>query len=457
MKFFKSTLSILILIALCFVNNFSCKNSASKIASQTENTETEKPFKEGNPLVKNVGMADPHIRIFNNKAYLYATRDEDKTAKKFVMPDWKIWSSDDLVHWDLERTIEPTETYMGKSKRCWATDAAYKNGKYYFYFSNGNTDTGVMVGNTPTGPFKDALGKPMLPEDLTPIKEYDPSVLVDDDNEAYIVFGHHRSNHPDFYYMIAKLSEDMISLAETPKEVKIIGDAKVLGGSDKPTLHKRNGIFYLSAGSHYATSKNIYGPYTKVGNSGNSNYGLDGKAHGNYFDWNDQSFHTWCHFHLGKDVARYRESYISYLHYKDNGEMVTDTNFLDKHFAMGVGQYDANWDKIEAEWYMRSTRTEKKDGLNNGFVIKNIAEDGSISFPNLYNLKDKKSIKFNVLSLNGGKIEVKSGEGKIIGLCEVEKTETYTITSCDLSNLEDVKSFVLSFKGEVFLDWFSIN
>jgi hypothetical protein len=325
-----------------------------------------------------------------------------------------------------------------------------------------------MVAKTPVGPFKDVLGKPMLPEDLTPTKEYDPTILIDDDGSksAYIAFGHHRSADPDYYFMIAKLDEDMISLAETPKEIKIVGDVNVLGGNDKPTLHKHNGIYYLSAGSHYAMSKNVYGPYIKTGNSGNDEYGLNSRAHGNYFDWNNQSFHTWCHFHLGKDVARYRESYISYLHYKDNGEMVTDTDFLGKHFTFGVGQYDANWNKIEAEWYMSAENVVKKENENGGFEIQNIKNGGTLYYPNVYNLEFQKSMSFYVSALNTTKIEIRgdSKEGRLLGVCEIFRTgnlTNYKEVTCKLSNTEGVKDMYLIFKGDqddaLHLDWFSFN
>lgn len=377
----------------------------------------------GNPIKKDFGMADPHAYVFKDKVYLFTTRDAVRDAKSFVMPDWHIWSSDDLVNWKHERTIEPTETYMGKSNNCWATETVYMNGKYYFYFSNGNKDTGVMVADNPAGPYVDVLKRPLLPENLTVGKEYDPTVLVDGD-DAYIVFGHYRSDDPDLNYYIAKLNKDMISLAETPKKVEILGDANVLKGNDKPNLHKHNGIYYLSAGMHYATSDNIYGPYLRRGNSGNNKNGMDRRAHGNYFEWNNQWFNTWCHFHLGKENGRFRESYITYLHYRNNGEMVSDTVLIDKHFETGVGKYSADWDCIEAEWFMKASREElkieRKDG---GFGISNVSDGDFVYYPNVRGLKNIKYIVFKAEVLGNGIIEIRedSSDGRVLGEMKVSK------------------------------------
>lgn len=419
----------------------------------------------GNPLVSDFGMADPHMYVFEGKVYMFTTRDSSKTARSFVMPDWHIWSTEDMVTWEHLRTIKPTETWMGESIRCWATETVTKNGKYYFYFSNGNESTGVLLADKPEGPYTDVLGKPMLDKELTATKEYDPGVLVDDDGQAYITFGHHRSNDDDYYYMIARLNDDMVSLAETPREIKIVGDADVLAGNDKPNLHKRHGVYYLSAGAHYATSDDVYGPYTKVGNAGNGDYGLDGRAHGNYCEWNNQWFHTWCHFHLGKDVARFRESYISYLHYKDNGEMVTDTDFLEQHFATGVGQYDANWETIEAEWYMKSGEATKRECPNGGFEIQQISKRTSLYYPNMNNLDKKSSLSFCVSSLRGGTIEVYSGDNKplLIGKCSVPSTGAWTSYQdvvCPI-NSSNSQQLLIKFKGRgddiMHLDSFKFN
>jgi len=420
----------------------------------------------GNPIKPNVGMADPHIFIFNNKAYLYSTRDADSTAHQFIMPEWNIWSSDNLVDWKHERTILPTETYMGQSNNCWATDHAYRDGKYYFYFSNENVNTGVMVSDAPAGPYKDALGKPMIEENLSSGKEYDPTVFIDTDGKAYLIYGHFRDKDPALSYFLLELNKDMVSFSGNPHRIQIEGDVNVLEGNDKPNLHKRNGIYYLSAGAHYATSKSVLGPYKRIGSTGNGTYGLSSRAHGNFFEWNNQWFHTWCHFHLGKEVAFYRESYISYLHYKDNGEMVTDTAFLKHHFSTGVGQYDANWNKIEAEWYMAATGNEKRECPKGGFEIQKVQPKSSLYYPQVKNMEYMQQISFFVSSVQGGQILVYADNcsKKLLGMVKVPKSggwAHYQRISCKLKNLKGVNAIYLVFDGKskdtVHLDWFAFS
>lgn len=372
----------------------------------------------GNPIVPDVGMADPHCYVFNDKVYLFTTRDLDATQKKFTAPDWNIWSSDDLVNWKHERTIKPSATYIGEGGKCWATETVCRDGKYFFYFSNGATDTGVMTADRPEGPYEDALRRPMIKSDLTPGKEYDPTILIDDDvkQTAYIIFGNHFPGDHKNKYRIARMSDDMLSLDEHPREIVINDLERMFAHNDKPTLHKRGDVYYLSGGSTYAMSKNIYGPYQAVGNSGDGKNGLNFRGHGNYFTWNNQWFHTWCHFHLGRGVAKYRESYMSYLHYKDNGEMVTDTDFLRQHFATGVGQYDAGWKMIQAEWYMKADGVTKRESPNGGFEVRSVRDGGYLCFPNVVNLAKQKSITLRVV---GQRRDDRSSSqrfaGKVIG------------------------------------------
>lgn len=91
-----------------------------------------------NPVVKGKGHGDPHIRIFNDKVYIYVSHDVDPNAKDFVMRDWYVLSSDDMIKWDVKCILKAEDTYIGANDHCWAVDAASRNGKYYLYFSEWN-------------------------------------------------------------------------------------------------------------------------------------------------------------------------------------------------------------------------------------------------------------------------------------------------------------------------------
>ncbi|MFW6146273.1 MAG: hypothetical protein ACOC7R_02960 [Planctomycetota bacterium] len=47
----------------------------------------------GNPLIGGRGVADPHVRIFGDRAYMYATHDRSPDNDRFIMEDWWVWSS----------------------------------------------------------------------------------------------------------------------------------------------------------------------------------------------------------------------------------------------------------------------------------------------------------------------------------------------------------------------------
>ena len=354
-----------------------------------------------NPIVVGKGMADPHIHIFDDTAYLYVGHDRSPEATRFQMVDWNVWTSTDLVNWKHVTTISPNQTYMKDSptlhplqrrrvdlrysgnQAAWACDVIEKDGTYGFFFSNGGTDLGVMLASNPAlSDAKDALGHPLVsakaspsyPEADTEVDDtegaYDPTLLLDGDGSVYLCFGY---RHPSLSsYMLARLEDSLDELAEEPRVVIVLPDPKTgdpMPGSDKPTLHIRHGVYYLSAGTFYATASHVYGPYTYRGatlphSQKFRTFGLTGQAHGRFFTWHEQSFHVWCMFVdqnnsgvpvPGRTYHRWRESWMTYTHYGNNDTMVDDWRFLDRHGRTGVGQYDATWNKIEAEWYMQST------------------------------------------------------------------------------------------------------
>lgn len=400
-----------------------------------------------NPIIKGQGVCDPHIHIFQNRAYLYASHDESPQNTGYSMKDWVIYSSDDLVHWEQESTFYPEDTYIGSTQSCWAVDAAEKDGRYYYYFSHGTQSTGVAVSDQPGKGFKDALGKPLLDLSCSKTRPYDPAVFTDDDGLSYIIFGTPVWANGDSYY-IARLNEDMISLAEKPR--KIIVDDQA---DDKPFLHKHNGIYYLSWASHYAVSDNVYGPYHYVGNTGAAN------DHGNFFEWKGQWFQS---FTIYDPTPYHRATGLCYIHYRANGEMVADQRIIES----GVGQYDAEWNKIYSVWYMEAQNVQKKEYMNCSFILCP-DENGFVKFPNIHNIKQGQSIYFFASCTNpqGAVIEVRenSEQGELLGSCVIENTgfdwwRGYRIFKCPLRYTKEKMDLCFVFKGSgkqlCNIEWF---
>ena len=427
------------------------------------------PVNAGNPVVPAAGLNDPHIHIFNGKAYLYATHDKSIENESFIMEDWWIWSSDDLVNWQLESVLDPADTYIGTGfQSAWATDAAYRDGKYYWYFSEANEQTGVVVADSPVGPWTDPLGKPFLAKDLTPTHEYDISVF-EDQGHHYAIFGVW-----DFY--IARMGEDMISLAETPRKISIGNPVGPYGEGytdDKPFVHKRNGTYYLSWGAFYATSDNVYGPYEYRGAILNEDSFAPGYSeptwpngflqgrHGSFFEWHNQSYFAYCD--ISQTGNRYfRDTFISYVHYKDNGEIAPI-----RVDGIGVGEYDAIRGRIEAEDYFTARNAVKREGPDGGFLVSIESGTNYIGFHNVGGLSDKRTItvRASATGTSDGEIEIRkeSSTGPVVTKLTVRtdrpgELQDFTGELPELDDKEDLYFVVKPSTGqEINLDYFQIN
>lgn len=212
----------------------------------------------GNPLRLPAGICDPQIRVYDDTVWLYATHDSSLDNKFFVMKDWQIWRTRNLIDWSHAGTLLPEQTYLRKpSSECWATDAARRNGRYYLYFSMGPKNIGVVVADTPAGPWRDPLGRPLIADGQVATEARDPGILQEPDGTSYLVFG-------TWDYYIARLNEDMVSLAEKPRLLTITEKEGPYGHGktdDKPFLHRRGKTYYLSWGSYYAMGSSPYGPF----------------------------------------------------------------------------------------------------------------------------------------------------------------------------------------------------
>lgn len=266
-----------LLIALTLIFLVSCQQK-NKQEDKSKTPLSSKPeVIKVDVIVPEHGMADPHAWVQNDTVFIICGHDESWEGKgSFRMDRWEVWSSVDLKNWEFHRSIFPSQTYIGNKPNCWAGDVCERDGKYYWFFSNRNINTGVMVADEITGEYKDLLGKPLLDEGIVPVHPYDPEIYIE--NDVYtICFG------AGTYYM-ATLAKDMKSLTTAPKKIIVKNDVgKIVRTGDKPTLFKRNDWYYLVYGSKYAMSKNLYGPYAYKGAF------LKG-GHTSFFKWYGQLY-----------------------------------------------------------------------------------------------------------------------------------------------------------------------
>ncbi len=212
-------------------------------------------------LFPGLGLADPHALVEGDRVYLFCGHDKSpKTEDTWRMDKWMILSSDDLVSWRIDGEILPTQTYIGDKDHCWAGYIMKKNDKFYWFFSNKNIDTGVLVSDGITGEFVDILKKPLIPKGITDVNSYDPCVYTDNTTGVSTIFfgvGH---------YYCADLSEDLLSLAEPPQRIYVYDkNGEDLRTSDKSTVFRHGEWYYLAYGDRYARSKNLKGPYEFMG------------------------------------------------------------------------------------------------------------------------------------------------------------------------------------------------
>ncbi len=209
------------------------------------------------PIIQTKFSADPAPMVYNDTVYLYTSHDEDD-AEGFKMIDWLLFTSTDMVNWTEHKAVASLKDFKWarQDNGAWAVQCIQRNGKFYLYCPVHGGGIGVLVADSPYGPFKDPLGKRLIDSDHI-WNDIDPSPFIDDDGQAYLFWG-----NPDVYYV--KLNDDMISvkgdiIKVTPKPAHY---------QEGPWVWKKDGNYYLAyattccpEGIGYAMSKSIEGPW----------------------------------------------------------------------------------------------------------------------------------------------------------------------------------------------------
>jgi hypothetical protein len=239
-----------------------------------------------NPIVTDIYTADPAALVHDGRMYIYTGRDEaSPTQNNFIMREWRLFSSDapatEPEAWTDHGSPLSLEDFEWAGANAWASEVEQgPDGRFYWYVSvDGNTDDGwmnigVAVGDSPTGPFQDAIGGPLISDDMpnSSALNIDPTVLVDDDGQVYMWWG-------SFWQpRVAVLNENMVEL-----ETEIMTPEGLAEFWEAPWVFKRAGVYYMAYASNaniggdgcvtssnfacirYATADNPLGPWTHQG------------------------------------------------------------------------------------------------------------------------------------------------------------------------------------------------
>lgn len=223
----------------------------------------------GNPIDKG-WYADPEAVVFGHEYWIYPTYSAPYDQQTFM----DAFSSRDLVHWTKHSHVLDLADVSWGRRALWAPAVVHKDGRYYLFFGANDVHPGevggigVAVSDKPQGPFKDALGHPLIGEIVNGAQPIDQYVFRDDDGEYYMYYG--GWGHCN----MVRLSQDLLHVIPF-KDGSTYREVTPKGYVEGPFMLKRGGKYYFmwSEGGWggpdysvaYAISNSPFGPFNRVG------------------------------------------------------------------------------------------------------------------------------------------------------------------------------------------------
>ena len=412
------------------------------------------------PIIQTKYTADPAPMVYNDTVFLYTTHDEDD-AEGFKMQDWLLYTSTDMVNWTDHGVVASLKSFdwVKRDNGAWAEQVVERNGKFYMYCPIHGNGIGVLVSDSPYGPFKDPLGKPLVWQ-----KEHwddiDPTVFIDEDGQAYMYWG-----NPNCYYV--KLNEDMISysgdivkLKETPEHYQ-----------EGPWFYKRNGHYYLAfastccpEGIGYAMSDSPTGPWKTKGYTMRPTERTRGN-HPGIMDYKGKSYVFGLNYDLLKleTNTHYERRSVSVaeMHYNEDGTIQEVPYWADTKLEQ-IGTFNP-FRKVEAETMAWGYGLKTAPNADKSLSVVDV-NNGEYICVRGVNFGKNKARRFEVsaLPLEGGnlKIRLDAPDGKIVGNVNIpqgNETSKYELYSCEVNAVSGIHDLYLSFEGENNKDLFELD
>jgi hypothetical protein len=427
-----------------------------------------------NPIIQTKYTADPAPMVYHDTVFLYTSHDEDD-AFGFKMQNWLLYTSTDMVNWTDHGVIASLKDFkwVPYDNGAWAPQCIRRNNKFYMYCPMPNgIGIGVLVSESPYGPFKDPIGKPLIKNSVLDI---DPTVLIDDDGQAYLYWG-----NPKLYYV--KLNEDMVSYSGEIVNVP----SKPANYQEGPWIWKRNGHYYLAyastccpEGIGYAMSDSPTGPWEYKGmimdgdqrSSGNHPGIIDYKGKSYVFGFNyaimKQSF--------SKHYER-RSICLEELAYNADGTIqkrpfwsknVTQVDVLNPYNrteAETMAYSEGLKTELVTEWE-RNVPWDKGKKVADRLFVTSIHNGDYMKVQGVNFSKGATSVDVSIASLYGGKIEIHTDkiDGPILGTINVNTSgegDVWKTVTAPVDNIKGVHDLFFVFRGEKDLfnfDWWQFK
>ena len=229
----------------------------------------QKKQTSGNPIFEG-WYADPEGIVYGKTCWVYPTYSYPYKEQLH----FDAFSSKDLVNWTKHENIITSADVKWAHMAMWAPSVIEKDGTYYFFFSANDVHEGeiggigVATAKRPEGPYKDALGKPLIGHIINGAQPIDQYVFCDSDGQYYMYYG--GWGHCN----IVKLSNDLLSLVPFA-DGEMYKEVTPKGYVEGPFMLKRNGKYYFmwSEGGWtgpdyrvaYAISDSPFGPFERIG------------------------------------------------------------------------------------------------------------------------------------------------------------------------------------------------